>query len=60
MNAIITFRTTGDQREHLKAEAKAHDVTVSQLLRDAVTRGLEAASRERAPAAPSSAFKNYG
>ena len=50
MNATITFRTTGDQREHLKAEAKAHDVTVSQVLRDAVARGLEASARERVPA----------
>ena len=50
MNATITFRTTGDQREHLKAEAKAHEVSVSQILRDALARGLEAASRERVPA----------
>ena len=40
MDAVITFRATGDLRDNLRAQAKTRDVTVSQVLRDAVERNL--------------------
>ena len=40
MDAVITFRATDDLRDNLRAQAKTRDVTVSQVLRDAVERNL--------------------
>ena len=52
MNAVITFRTTPDQREHLKTQAKVQEVTMSQILRAAVQRDLDAPTRGEISPAP--------
>ena len=52
MNAVITFRTTPDQREHLKAQARVQEVTMSQILRDAVQRDLDAPAHGESSPAP--------
>ena len=57
MDAVITFRATGDLRDNLRAQAKTRDVTVSQVLRDAVERNL---AGDRGRGHPNSAAGSVG